>query len=107
MLENLHKDWAITDSPRKPVVSVIVDEHARILEIFAEINADQPTVLVHDVDNPIEVELALLDADLTIEQTLKKYTGQISPDALQNLGEILSEKMRARILEVVQERKTK
>jgi hypothetical protein len=82
---------------------MINGEGRRLIEICFELNADQPEVTLHNPGDPVDVQLTLLEADHEIEQRLEKYRGEVSDDALKNLGEMLQNKLRARVLAKVEE----
>lgn len=101
----LYQGTTITQPFGEFVVSSTMDvvsgEGRRIIEICAEINEDQPAVTLHDANDPVDVQLTLLEADAAIEKRLERYRDTISDSAFRNLTELCQRKLRAQVLMTV------
>lgn len=80
-----------------------MNEGQRVIEICADFNDNPPQVVIRDAFDAIDIQVAIMDGNLTVDQRLEKYRGQLSDKTFQMLGEMLREKMKASLWAKVKE----
>ena len=81
----------------------------RIFEIAVELNnGSLPPVLVQDPSDPVNIAIALLEADHVIEEQFKRYQGTVKDEGLlQRFEEHIRKSYRKQVLEAVVQHQAK
>jgi hypothetical protein len=74
-----------------------------VVDICTRWNQNPPEITLHDAFDDMEVDVAIMDGNFTVDALLEKYQDQIRPHVFKELRTLLCEKMKAAILDRVKE----